>query len=91
MFSYYDPLVSDRLEDPSPLSITASYTLAGLDGFVGVTIEVTENVLTIVTVDFDVNDNFVIQGNAESPAGIQGVLFTPTLKEKGRTEEDMGG
>jgi hypothetical protein len=54
-------------------------------------IEVTDNVLTIVTVDFDVNDNFVIQGNADTPAGIHGVLFTPTLKEKGRTEEDMGG
>jgi hypothetical protein len=43
--------------------------------------------VTIVVVDFDVNDNFVIQGNPESPAGIQGILFTPVLKEKGRRFE----
>lgn len=43
--------------------------------------------VTIVVVDFDVNDNFVIQGNPESPAGIQGILFTPVLKEKGRRIE----
>jgi hypothetical protein len=39
--------------------------------------------LTIVTVDFDVNDNFVLQGPAGAP---NGVIFTPVLKEKGRTE-----
>jgi hypothetical protein len=43
--------------------------------------------VTIVVVDFDVNDNFVIQGNPESPAGIQGILFTPVLKEKERRIE----
>jgi hypothetical protein len=54
-------------------------------------IEITEGTLTIITVDFDVETNFVIQGNADAPGGIKGILFTPTLKEKGRTEEDMGG
>jgi hypothetical protein len=39
--------------------------------------------LTIVTVDFDVADNFVLQGPADAP---NGVIFTPVLKEKGRTE-----
>jgi len=39
--------------------------------------------LTIVTVDFDVDDNFVLQGPADAP---HGVIFTPVLKEKGRTE-----
>lgn len=34
-----------------------------------------------MTVDADVNANFVIQGNPETAAGIQGVLFTPVLKE----------
>jgi hypothetical protein len=42
-------------------------------------------------VDFDVDDNFVLQGNPETPAGIHGVLFTPVLKEKVRTEEETGG
>lgn len=34
-----------------------------------------------VTVDADVNANFVIQGDPETAAGIQGVLFTPVLQE----------
>jgi hypothetical protein len=35
---------------------------------------------TVLVVDFDVNQSFVIQGNAETPAGIKGVLFKPTLR-----------
>ena len=37
--------------------------------------------LTEITVDVDVNANFVIQGDPETPAGIQRVLFTPLLVE----------
>jgi hypothetical protein len=40
--------------------------------------------LTTIIVDFDVDQNFVIQGNPETPAGINGILFTPSLHEKGR-------
>ncbi len=36
---------------------------------------------TKITVDVDVNANFVIQGDPETPAGIKGVLFTPLLVE----------
>jgi hypothetical protein len=35
---------------------------------------------TVLVLDFDVNQSFVIQGNPESPAGINGVLFTPTIR-----------
>jgi hypothetical protein len=35
---------------------------------------------TILFLDFDVSQNFVIQGAIDSPAGIQGVLFTPLLR-----------
>lgn len=35
---------------------------------------------TVLVLDFDVSQSFVIQGNAETPAGIRGVLFTPTLR-----------
>lgn len=35
---------------------------------------------TVLVVDFDVNQSFVIQGNPETPAGINGVLFKPTLR-----------
>lgn len=45
-----------------------------------------EDQTTTVVVDVDVNANFVIQGNPESQAGIQGVTFTPHLKEIAREE-----
>jgi hypothetical protein len=35
---------------------------------------------TILVVDFDVSQNFVMQGNAETPAGIKGFIFTPVLR-----------
>jgi len=43
--------------------------------------QVEDQTVVEVTVDADVNANFVIQGNPETPAGIHGVLFTPSLKE----------
>jgi hypothetical protein len=41
--------------------------------------------LSTILVDLDVNENFVIQGNPHTPAGIQGILFTPVLRELDRT------
>jgi hypothetical protein len=35
---------------------------------------------TILVVDFDVNQSFRIQGNPNTPAGINGVSFRPTLR-----------
>ncbi|MDZ7778482.1 MAG: DUF4382 domain-containing protein [Gemmatimonadota bacterium] len=35
---------------------------------------------TVLVVDFDVSRSFVIQGNPETPAGINGMLFKPTLR-----------
>ncbi|MGH7552627.1 MAG: DUF4382 domain-containing protein [Longimicrobiales bacterium] len=40
---------------------------------------------TTVVVDFDVDRNFVIQGNPGMPSGMQGILFTPVLHEKSRS------
>jgi hypothetical protein len=34
----------------------------------------------VLVVDFDVNESFVLQGNPETPAGITGVSFQPTLR-----------
>jgi len=48
-----------------------------------------DGTLTIVVVDFDVNQNFVLQGDPGTPAGIHGVLFTPTVHEHRRTEMSM--
>jgi hypothetical protein len=47
------------------------------DGEEGVTITPGE---TILVVDFDVSQNFKIQGNPNTPAGLKGVLFTPVLR-----------
>ena len=41
--------------------------------------------LTIVLVDFDVDRNFVFQGPTDRPSG---VLFTPTLVELNRSQQD---
>jgi hypothetical protein len=35
---------------------------------------------TMLVVDFDVSQSFVIQGNPETPAGIHGMIFKPTLR-----------
>lgn len=35
---------------------------------------------TVLVVDFDVSQNFVIQGDAETPAGIKSYSFTPVLR-----------
>lgn len=43
---------------------------------------------TVLVLDFDVNQSFVIQGNPETPAGINGILFTPTIRV---AAEDVAG
>jgi hypothetical protein len=63
---------------------------SGIKVHLNTPLEVVAETLTTVTVDFEVDSNFVIQGNPDTPAGIHGVLFTPVLKEKGRTEEGTG-
>lgn len=53
-------------------------------------IEAAEGETVDLLVDFDVNDNFKLQGNPDTPAGIHGILFTPVLKEKSRVVEEEG-
>jgi hypothetical protein len=36
-----------------------------------------------LVVDFDVSRSFVLQGNPETPAGVRGVIFTPTIRATG--------
>jgi len=63
----------------------------------GIKVQLTEPVAavegstTIVVVDFDVYENFVIQGNPDTPAGIHGILFTPVLRETDREVETDEG
>lgn len=50
----------------------------------GLTVEPgTESELTL---DFDVEESFVVKGNPDSPAGINGFLFKPTVKVKSMNE-----
>ena len=46
-----------------------------------------EGLVTIVVVDFDADESFVIQGDPESPEGIKSILFTPVLREASRSVE----
>ena len=39
-----------------------------------------------ILVDFDVYDNFVIQGE-HGPGGVRSIIFTPSLKERGRSRQ----
>lgn len=39
---------------------------------------------TVLVLDFDVSKSFVIQGNPETPAGIKGMIFKPTLRVTAR-------
>lgn len=55
------------------------------DGSAGVHIAGGETVLVL---DFDVSQSFVIQGNPETPAGINGVIFKPTIRV---TARDVAG
>ncbi len=48
-------------------------------------IEAAEGGSVSIVVDFDVDDNFVIQGD-HAPGGVRGILFTPSLKEHARHE-----
>ena len=72
------PSLTGRLVDYSPTA-TPNRTIAGVDISGGE---------TVLVVDFDVNQSFVIQGNPNTPAGINGVLFKPTLRV---VVEDVAG
>ena len=50
-----------------------------------------------VTLDFNVEESFVVQGNPDTPAGIKGFLFKPVVKlkdieqEKSKAREELTG
>jgi hypothetical protein len=82
-YLFNDLSVSRKLMVPSGAQSGIKVDLSGA-------IEVEVGELTVLVVDFDVDESFVIQGNPETPAGIMGILMTPTLREKSRQEEDLG-
>lgn len=49
-------------------------------------VEASEGAVAELVVDFDIDQNFKLQGNPDTPAGIKGILFTPVLKELSRSQ-----
>lgn len=39
--------------------------------------------MTVMTLDFDISESFVVQGNPSTPAGINGFIFKPVIKPIG--------
>ncbi len=52
----------------------------GIKVFINPSIEVTSDTVTELLLDFDVSQSFVVQGNPNTPAGINGFIFKPTIK-----------
>jgi hypothetical protein len=78
-YEFNDGTTTRTLFVPSGAQTGIKIKLMSPDGDddAGVTISQGE---TVLVVDFDVAQNFVIQGNPETPAGIHGILFTPVLR-----------
>jgi hypothetical protein len=66
-----------------PLTIPSG-AQSGIKVALNSAVEVEEGGVHVLVVDFDIDQNFVIQGNPLTPAGITGILFTPVLREKNR-------
>jgi hypothetical protein len=77
-FEFTDQTVTKALQVPSGAQTGIKLNLRSSDGAEG-GVEIAGGE-TVLVVDFDVNQSFVIQGNPLTPAGILGVLFTPTLR-----------
>jgi hypothetical protein len=79
-FQFNDGTTERDLFIPSGAQTGIKLNLAGADGEGGEgSLEIVPGEMVLV-LDFDVNQSFVIQGEPEGPAGINGVLFTPTLR-----------
>jgi hypothetical protein len=78
-YTYTDGSTTRSIHVPSGASSGIKIKLSSADGESGEGVEIRPGETTLV-VDFDVSQNFVMQGNANTPAGIQGFLFTPVLR-----------
>lgn len=78
-YTFTDGSTVQNLKVPSGASsgIKIKLSTAGSSNGAGVEVRPGE---TVLVVDFDVSQNFVMQGNSETPAGIKKFLFTPLLR-----------
>lgn len=79
-YEFSDGTTSRDLAVPSGAQSGIKINLSTADGDNGSAgVEITPGE-SILVVDMDVSQNFVIQGNPDTPAGIQNVRFTPLLR-----------
>lgn len=72
---------SVKLSDGSLFDLKVpSGAQTGIKIFMDPSIEVVGGLTSELLLDFDVSKSFVMQGNMDSPAGIKGFLFTPSIK-----------
>jgi hypothetical protein len=81
-FTFEEPGDPENVADLKVPSGASSGIKVHLDEAIDAETEAT----TLILVDFDVADNFLLQGAGQGTV-IKGVTFTPTLKEKGRTNQ----
>lgn len=74
-WTFADGSTEQSLQVPSGMQTGIKLVLGGGDGE---TVE--EGGTTSLVVDFDADRSFVLQGNPDSPAGLQGVLFKPVVR-----------
>lgn len=77
-FQFNDGSITKTLVVPSGAQTGIKINLSNADGDSESGIEISGE--TILVVDFDVSQNFVVQGNPDTSAGINGVLFKPLLR-----------
>lgn len=83
-FEFEDGTITRSLKVPSGSSSGIKIKLFREDGDSLVRgVEIVEGE-TVLVIDFDVYRNFKVQGNPNTPAGLKGVIFTPTLRAVAR-------
>ena len=76
-----------NLKVPSGAQTGIKLNLGVVDGEETGPLVIAPGETVVLVVDFDVNESFVIQGDPDTPAGINGVLFTPTLSVTASTAD----
>jgi hypothetical protein len=79
-YQFRDGSTEKALKVPSGMQTGIKLNLHGADG--GPLAIVPGQ--TVLVLDFNVDKSFVLQGNPETPAGIHGVIFTPTINVTGQ-------
>ncbi len=80
-YAFRDGSTEKDLKVPSGAQTGIKLNLQSADG--GGPLEIVPGE-TVLVLDFDVSKSFVMLGNFETPAGVHGVIFKPTIKVTGQ-------